>query len=79
VQGATDTAVIALTGLAIGSAPVLSAAMGWVRFVSLWLGMHAALLLVAAEFALSGVLKQRRAAAAAAAAAAPLEGPQTVP
>jgi hypothetical protein len=50
VQGATDTVVISLSGTAIGTSAALSTHFGWKPFVSIYMVVHGALLLLALEF-----------------------------
>jgi hypothetical protein len=64
IQGATDTVVIGLTGVAIGSSSALAHAFGWVPFISIYMVVHGCLLLVALQFAAAGAWRRWRGARA---------------
>jgi hypothetical protein len=61
VQGATDTCVIAITGVAIGTASTLLQGYGWNGMLYGYLGVHTFLLLLVAAFWAVGVVSRRRA------------------
>lgn len=50
VQGATDTVVISLTGIAMGCASALTTRFGWIPFISIYMVVHGILFLVSLEF-----------------------------
>jgi hypothetical protein len=58
VQGATDTVVISLSGIANGTSAVLATRFGWVPFISIYMVIHGALLLLSIEFAVSKTVRQ---------------------
>jgi hypothetical protein len=61
VQGATDTCVIAITGIAIGTASTLLQSYGWNGMLYGYLGVHTFLLLLVAAFWAVGEASRRRA------------------
>ncbi|KAI8462659.1 MAG: hypothetical protein J3K34DRAFT_475913 [Monoraphidium minutum] len=69
VQGATDTVVISLSGIAVATSSALSVKLGWLPFISIYMGIHGALLLLALSM-VAAAWRERRGAAAEAAAAA---------
>jgi hypothetical protein len=62
VQGATDTVVIGLTGVAIGTSSAAAHALGWVPFISIYMGVNGALLVLALCFAGAGLWRRWRSA-----------------
>jgi hypothetical protein len=61
VQGATDTVVLTLTGLAIGSSSSLTQALGWRAFCSLYLGVNLVMVALTAGYLLHRLLSGSRA------------------
>lgn len=60
MQGATDTVVLTLTGLAIGSSSSLSEALGWRAFCVLYLVVNIVMVMLTAGYLVHRLVTTRR-------------------